>query len=341
MAFTFLKNRAVGLLGISPVSRLVAALSGDEVAIVMLHRFLIPGGTHDGTDPVSLGRTLAELRNAGVELVSVEQVVADWDAASSAGDRKAGRRSPRVAFTVDDGYADALDVAAPVFADFDCPVTCFVVPEVVEGREWFWWDKVDHMLRRSGRKQFDFEVSGIRTLTALGEGDARRAAYFSICESIKKLPAETVPDYLAQLSAALDVPIPESAPDVYRVLGWEAMREAERKGWRFGAHTMTHPVVGRCTDERAEWEIGASVQAVRANLQRPSELFCYPVGRDGDFGTREFQILQRHGVKWALSAVPGRVPKQRRGVGDLDWRLRLPRFAADVRPGGVLRMFLD
>ena len=40
-----------------------------------------------------------------------------------------GERFPQkaVAFTVDDGYFDFAEVAAPIFSHYDCPVTVFLV----------------------------------------------------------------------------------------------------------------------------------------------------------------------------------------------------------------------
>lgn len=341
MILESLKNRAVGLLGIPAIGRLVAARANCQVVLVMLHRFTTEGGVHLGADPRQLRRTLVELRSAGVELVSADQAVRDWDSSLEIRAGNSAKKAPRVAFTIDDGYADALEVAGPIFAEFDCPATCFVVPEVVEQREWFWWDKIDTLLRATDLRRLIVSFDGHNQSLGLGDAAARRYAFDVLCEWTKRLPTAAVPEFLEQVGSALNAQMPNKAPDEYRVLTWDEMRSAERRGWRFGAHTMTHPVVGRCDDQRAEWEIGASLAALRNQVSNPSDLFCYPVGRDGDFGVREFDILRRHGVKWALSAVPGCMPSPKQVDSDPTWRLRLPRFSADERRGGVLRMFLN
>ena len=65
-----------------------------------------------------------------------------------------------VVFTVDDGYADFADIASPVFAAYDCPVTVFLITDFVSGRLWNWWDKVDWVFRESKRDALNFEIAG-------------------------------------------------------------------------------------------------------------------------------------------------------------------------------------
>ena len=50
-----------------------------------------------------------------------------------------------VAFTIDDGYVEQATVAAPVFAEFDCPVTTFVTSGFLDRALWFWWDQIEYV----------------------------------------------------------------------------------------------------------------------------------------------------------------------------------------------------
>lgn len=121
---------------------------------------------------------------------------------------------------------------------------------------------------------------------------------------------------------------------------WEEMREAETRGWRFGAHSMTHAVLSRCTDAQSRREIVDSVSAVQQNLTRPSGVFCYPVGRDQDFGPREMENVKASGLNMAITAIPGVLRQDMAARHGSDWALKIPRFSYDDRAGGIPRMFI-
>ncbi|GAB1342510.1 polysaccharide deacetylase family protein [Gemmatimonas sp.] len=337
-----IKDRLVGLLAIGGVARVAATLSGPSVVIVMMHRFSGETGGFQGHDIKTLRRALNELRTARVSLVGVEAALGAFDQQGTWASTGSARPNafPQFAFTIDDGYADAVEVAMPVFAEFDCPVTCFVAPHIVEAREWYWWDKVDYLLRNTSRTQLRLDVNERSMSLPLHSSENRSTAFETICSIIKSLPTESVPALLQQVAFQADTELPRLAPDSYRVLTWNEMRAVESAGWKFGAHTMTHPLLGRCSDEQAEWEITESLASLRRELRRPSEVFCYPVGRDGDFGVREYEILRRNGVEWALASTPGRLHDHARLAQDPAWKLRVPRFSFDDRPGGLVRTLL-
>jgi peptidoglycan/xylan/chitin deacetylase (PgdA/CDA1 family) len=339
MRFLNAKNGLVRLLATRPLARVLAARAGSPLLVVMMHRFASPEGMPNGHDAQALRHTLADLRRSGVEFVDIEQALEEY--ASDLHARDTGReRGPRIAFTVDDGYADAVEVAGPVFAEFDCPVTCFVPPDIVDGRDWYWWDKVDTVLRTAARKSFDVGHGPHTHSISLNGSDDQAKAFDEICRLIKQLPEDAVTAFIDQLARNAEVALPAVSPNRYRLLSWEEMRRAESRGWRFGAHTMTHPVLSQCTDSRASWEIATSLRVVRERLANPSGVFCYPVGRAGDFGPREYEILRAEGVRWALSASPGRLASTPMPLPGDDWRLRIPRIGHEDRRGGLTRHLL-
>src|SRR5204863_2955954 len=106
------------------VARLFRPLVRNTVPIFMLHRFVDRDLGSRGCEPRVLRAQLEYLRKNKFDLVAVSALDCDTP------QRRWTR--PSVAFTVDDGYMDFASVAAPVFAQFDCPVTVFVVTGVVD-----------------------------------------------------------------------------------------------------------------------------------------------------------------------------------------------------------------
>jgi peptidoglycan/xylan/chitin deacetylase (PgdA/CDA1 family) len=73
----------------------------------------------------------------------------------------------------------------------------------------------------------------------------------------------------------------------------------------FQSHTVLHPVLSRCTGDRARTEIEQS----KADLEREYGLdvyaLSYPGGSAADWGDREAGLAARAGYVCALSAIPG------------------------------------
>src|SRR5262249_57919702 len=99
-----------------------------------------------GHDPEALRGALAYRRRQGYELVGLADLF-----------RRLGGEGPplrrAVAFTIDDGYLDHATVAAPVFAEYDCPVTTFVTTGFLDGALWMWWDRAEYVFLNCRRPE--------------------------------------------------------------------------------------------------------------------------------------------------------------------------------------------
>lgn len=335
---SLVKSMVLDVLGQAWATRLIAAASGPSCVVLMMHRFAEGGQDNWRHDPRRLREVLAALRRADVGLVDLDQVVNAFR--NEASDAAALPHRLSVAFTLDDGHAASCQIAMPVFAEFDCPVTAFVVPEAVEGRCWFWWDKVGYILRNSSLQSVVYRGNPTSSTYAWRSEHERRLVYTQICDQLKTLPWDLVEPSIAALARDAEVDLPQRAPPQDRVMNWEEMRQAETKGWRFGAHSMTHPVLSRCTEAQSRREVVDSISSVRQNLARPSEVFCYPVGREQDFGSREMENVKAAGLNMAITAIPGVLRQDMAARLGSDWALKIPRFAYDDRAGGIPRMFI-
>ena len=54
-------------------------------------------------------------------------------------------------FTIDDGFIDHHDIAGPLFADYDIPLTFFLVTGFIDGELWPWDDQLSYAI---GRRRF-------------------------------------------------------------------------------------------------------------------------------------------------------------------------------------------
>ena len=337
-----LRTAALGVLGQPWLARLLAAGTEPRSVILMMHRFRANDGDGDdagaglGHDPAQLRDLLAGLRRSKIALVGVDDAVR-----AMRGD-EAGQPFPRrsIAFTVDDGYADLVDRGAPVFAEFDCPVTGYVVPGVIDGHCWFWWDQIDWILRQSAVTSLSVQLQRQPITVTWSDAATRDAEQTRLAERLKTVEHHTLLQFVHELARAAEVAIDIPVPARYRLLNWDELRAAERRGMRFGAHSMTHPILSRCSAEQSDFEIAESVKRVNEELANPSQVFCYPNGRDRDFGAREMASVQRAGLTAALSSEPGMLRHREHRPNDTPWRFAVPRFSSVEHLGHITRFFL-
>jgi peptidoglycan/xylan/chitin deacetylase (PgdA/CDA1 family) len=295
-----LKAQVFHLIARPEAGRVLAARRRGRGVIFMLHRFACEENGWEGYSLATLKQFLGYLRASGVQLVSVDELLRTFE---SGVDPKA---APYVAFTIDDGFEDFGRHAVPVFAEYDCPSTVFVVPNVIARQTWFWWNKVEYVLHHTRVHTLNIETDGARgALRSETEAD-RADASKRLQAHIKTLPASEVSNYVARLAVAAEVTLPTEAPATYAVHDWNALRKLGTSGVTVGAHSMNHPILSRCTDDEVRMEIEESIARVRAECPNASDAFCYPNGVPGrDFTDRETSILARCPVRWALSAREG------------------------------------
>jgi peptidoglycan/xylan/chitin deacetylase (PgdA/CDA1 family) len=334
MVAGLLRRSALAALSSGAVSRWLAKFRRDRCVIVMMHRFADVNGQPDGHQPEVLRSTLEAFRSAGVRLLDLDEAIVSYTDPSPT---KAGR-PPAVAFTVDDGYTDFLTVGVPVFSAFDCPVTCFVVPDAIDRKRWFWWDQIDWLLRQVPlREPTTIELAGVPVSLPGVDEDAGHESRERLADRMKAVAEADRLRFLEDLARAIGVSLPEQAPDRYRVLDWNALRAAEGRGVRFGAHTMSHPVLSQCADERARFEVMESVQRVRQELANPSRVFCYPYGRAAEFLERDGALAKAADSDFAVTAIPGILHSGYPSEAGVDWRWRIPRIAFENRRGIIAR----
>lgn len=298
--FSHLKRTGLRLFVWSGLPALARRLSGRRTTIFMLHRFAEAGSEWEGDDPAALRRDLEYLHRNGYRLLSLEDALRRH--ATAKGPADAG-----VCFTVDDGYHDFARLAAPVFAAYDCPVTVFLTTGFLDGETWPWWDQLEHAFRMTSHQRLALGSSNAWHAVFTWEDEAgKQRALNHIVEHCKTIPDREKSELIGDVAGRLEVSLPDLPPTAYRLLTWDQVRELGRTGpFRFGPHTVTHPILSRVSDEEARNEILQSRARIEAETSATSPVFCYPNGDPTSFGIREIRILEECGFLGAVTSVHG------------------------------------
>ncbi len=284
--------------------RAALSLMPGVAPVLMFHRFRDIEVGNRGHDPQALRAHLAWLRARKFSLLSVTELL---DRLTEGVPVKRA-----IAFTVDDGYADFARVAAPVFAEFDCPVTVFLPTGFLDGQLWLWWDRV------------------ALALTALH----RESEIGATVEALKLVPETEKLDRIDALVKTSGIELPKTPPPRYAPIAWDDVRRLSRSGVTFGPHTVSHPTLSRTGEAQLQFEVEESWRRVRMEAGAAAvSVFCYPNGDSTDFGAREERAVAANGLRAAMCARPGYAAPRDFGANRPFARFSLPRFGYTEDPG--------
>jgi peptidoglycan/xylan/chitin deacetylase (PgdA/CDA1 family) len=261
--------------------------------ILMFHRVVTPRSLN--FDPGlaicsdSLDRILGYIRHRGWEIISLNQLH----------DRLANgsHRQPFVCFTFDDGYADNLTIALPIFRRHQAPLCVNVTVGYVNRTTPGWWDALGEMLLQ--RNEIEFSGSGQIERIKLGTWEEKVAAY----QRLGPILYQDVAGGRSPLGGTwtLNGVDPQALSDRF-FMTWKELQEfAQDPLVQIGAHTLTHPSLKQLRENEAGAEIEQSRQILKEKLGVEIEHFAYPFGTVDDCGQREFRLVRELKFKTAVT----------------------------------------
>ena len=199
--------------------------------------------------------------------------------------------------TFDDGYADNHDVALPILQSHGLPATFFIATGFLDGGR-MWNDTVIESVRNSMATTLDLGELG---RFAVGTPAEKAAAIGAIIGKIKYLPVAERLDAAQRIASAAHVNPPNNL--MMTSLQVKAMRQA---GMQIGAHTVSHPILARLSNELDRAEIKGSKDFLEHLLGERVGLFAYPNGKPGeDYVPASVDVVRSLGFDAAVSTQWG------------------------------------
>lgn len=198
------------------------------------------------------------LKSRNVNFISTEDMLAFYK------EHKKLPHSP-VVITIDDGWKGNVTNVIEVAKQHRIPVTIFVTTSPVLDRKPFWWIFNNELVYKG-----------------LGKLKNNHLKQYSNFEKLA---------YLNQFG--FDNAISGDAMSISDIKEADASEHISIE-----SHTVSHPILTRCTDEKSELEISLSKQQMERVLGRRIKGFAYP---NGAFGNREIAFLKKHGYGYAFT----------------------------------------
>ena len=232
--------------------------------------------------------------------------------------------------TIDDGYADAYEVAFPILKKYNVPAALFAITDFLDGKIWLWTDKMRYVLQgtKSDSVSIEFENRPAFTETLTHEWQRLRVAN-RLNSILKTLPNEEKETKIKEIAETLNVEIPPTPNADYAAMNWEQAREMDAENLRVESHTVTHPILTNITQTQLDYELQTSKKRLENVLGRKVEHFCYP---NGSFDAQIQNSVERAGYKSAVTTDYGFNERDTNqyALNRIDAQSAIERFAQSV-----------
>jgi peptidoglycan/xylan/chitin deacetylase (PgdA/CDA1 family) len=275
---------------LAPVARLATR---NFARVLMYHRF-----SKGEEDAGRLSRSVLAEQLAYLQRHFQVVSLAELTSRLRAGERPA----PYTAVvTVDDAYADFAEVAYPLFERFRIPVTLYVVTDFASGG-WLWWDVIRFALTHASPGTYRIACADDTVEVRLSKGESLDQPWWQLAKIGLTLGPDARERFVQSICAGLQVTVPASPTPAFAGMGWAALGNLDSAIVDLGAHTSTHPVLARCTDDRITLEIAGSKRIIEQKLGRRVTSFCYPNGQRTDVDDRCIAAVRAAGFESAVLA---------------------------------------
>jgi len=179
------------------------------------------------------------------------------------------------AITFDDGYLDNCSVALPMLKRHGLTATFFIATGYLDGGR-MWNDTVIESVRACPLATLDLSDLGLGRHPTANVAQ-KRTAIDAVIRQIKYLAVPQRAQLAEQIAQAVQVEPPNNL-----MMTSAQVLALHRAGMQIGAHTVSHPILARLTDEQAKQEIQGSKHFLEQLLGERVGLFAYPNGKPGE-----------------------------------------------------------
>ena len=286
----------------------LATLTRGRGAILMLHHvrpYRAEGFAPNRLleiEPAFLDAALGRIKALGFDIVSLDEALRRI---VEPADR------PFVVLTFDDGYRDLVEQALPILERHRAPFTAYVTTGFADRTARLWWLELEEAIRASHRIEVD--VGGAPLRLPAGSDAEKAAAFRTLYWMLRAGPEQRLLDVIGAMARGAAI---ESAALTERLcLDWSDIAAlAQHPLCTIGAHTITHPMLAKHSNERVVTEMRDSRSRIEAEIGLAVRHFAYPVGDPTSAGPRDFATAAALGYASAVTTRPGMIFPEHRSA---------------------------
>ena len=203
--------------------------------------------------------------------------------------------------TFDDGYLDNYTSAFPLLRKHNFPALIFLTTGHIGTDAPFYWDMAAYCFVHTQRDHLTFPDERVERWS---NAEQREQVSKHWIEFMKTLPQAEKQVYVQNLPTLLGVAIPAGFFQSL-MMDWEQVREMQKSGIEFGAHTVHHPILTRIPVEQVQAEVIGSKSRIEGELREPVLGFAYPNGQAADLNEGIEKIVADSGIRAAFTLLNG------------------------------------
>lgn len=301
--------------------KLSSRLNKNVLSILLYHGFSCP------TD--STGATILKRKYMNIEIFENHlKLFTKYCTPISLEDVLSNKNLPAnpVVLTFDDGYKNNYIYAFPLLKKYKVPATIFVTTGFIDQTSYIWCDRLEFMLDNVSNKNIDFVWFNKKLTLELSTGEQKLKTINNIKNYLKSLPESEKLIFIDKLQDILEIDYDwDKIPALLLPLTWDEIRDMKESGLiSIGSHTVTHPILSRCTYEQQRGELMISRQRIVDELKEDCILFAYPNGKPVDYNQETIKLLKESGYLGAVTTNIGYVDNTNRDNAQLN------RFGTDI-----------
>jgi peptidoglycan/xylan/chitin deacetylase (PgdA/CDA1 family) len=287
--------------------RIVGSVYGGLGVIFSMHRVaepccptLYPGHV---IHVDALDHILGAVRQLGWEIISIDEVHRCLSPDTNLSREGSYGLRRFACFTSDDGYADNLTLALPVFRKHNAPLCVYITTGQIERSIFYWAGANEELIFKTDRID----------LPPIGDSGPKRLWARNFEEKL------TAYRSLNELCHGLGDASSLILEDVYRQHGVDSQSNLDRMALTLaqarelasdplvtiGCHCVTHQRLSLMTESEARLEMEQARQTLESWLDVEVQHLAYPFGRSDACGMREFALARQIGFKTAVTTRQG------------------------------------
>jgi peptidoglycan/xylan/chitin deacetylase (PgdA/CDA1 family) len=218
-----------------------------------------------------------------------------------------GSAKPFVSITLDDGYADNLIHALPVFERHSVPFTIYVTTGLVDHDVNLWWQHLEDVIREHESVTWHASRPVLATRSLAEKHHAFGESYWAL----RRLPNDAQAAAVADFADRYGIDPADSCRDT--ALTWRQLELlAANPLVTIGAHTVSHRALSKLGADEAGDELTRSRATLEQRLGVDVRHACYPFGDRDSAASREFELASDLGFATATTTRKGVVTADHR-----------------------------
>ena len=207
--------------------------------------------------------------------------------------------------TFDEGFANNLEIAAPILREYNIPATFYVTTDFIDNNSMSWIDRIEYVIEKTEVKSIS--LSWLRENVNIENNLNKIEALDEIRRYVKSNSNFNVNEFISQLYQQLDEIEVFSSDDILdRKMNWEELKELNSYPlFTIGGHTHSHPIMAFLSDEKLEDEVSKCLNLLKSKAEISATHFSYPEGQSNHYNENVIRKLKEKGIICCPSAIDG------------------------------------